>query len=497
MDLVLGDEAIDGVGIDTHEVALLQLLLEQGDGRHVEFAVAEQDAVALGLGGLDVGVLLLLVDGVEIDEVAVLVGLVVLDERAILVEGEIFALGVLHQRKVLGAVVEGVALGEHAVVDEELEVVPLLLILLAVLLEDAAQAVGDLLGDIGRDLLDVGVALEVAAADVERDVGRVDDAVEQRQELGDDALDVVGDEDLVAVELDLVALELDVGLDAREVEDAGEREGVIDVEVDPEQGIVVHGEERVVELLVVLVLERRRRLRPEGLDAVDDVVLVGIDLLAVLPLRLLAEDHGHGHKLAVLREQLLDGRFLEIVLAVVVDVEDDVGTAVGLLHPVDGVFGAAVAGPAHGVAALAPALGDDLDLLAHHEGGVESETEMADDGLGLVLVLVEEVGDAGEGNLVDVLVDLLGRHADAAVGDGERAGLLIEGDADGEVAQVAGEVACRGEGLHLLRGVHGVADHLAKEYLVVGIQKLLDDGEDVLRRYSNITFLFHYCDMSF
>ena len=238
MDLVLGDEAIDGIGIDTHEVALLQFLLEQGDGRHVEFAVAEQDAVALGLGGLDVGVLLLLVDGVEIDEVAVLVGLVVLDERAILVEGEVFALGVLHQRKVLGAVVEGVALGEHAVVDEELEVVPLLLILLAVLLEDAAQAVGDLLGDIGRDLLDVGVALEVAAADVERDVGRVDDAVEQREELGDDALDVVGDEDLVAVELDLVALELDVGLDAREVEDAGEREGVIDVEVDPEQGIV-------------------------------------------------------------------------------------------------------------------------------------------------------------------------------------------------------------------------------------------------------------------
>ena len=132
--------------------------------------------------------------------------------------------------------------------------------------------------------------------------------------------------------------------------------------------------------------------------------------------------------------------------------EDDVGTAVGLLHLVDGIFRAAVAGPAHGLAALAPALGDDLDLLAHQEGGVESETEMADDGLGLVLVLVEEVGDAGEGNLVDVLVDLLGRHADAAVGDGERAGLLIEDDADGEVAQVAGEVACRGEGLHLLRG---------------------------------------------
>ena len=95
-------------------------------------------------------------------------------------------------------------------VDEELEVVPFFFILLAVFLEDAVEAVGHFLGDVGGNLLHVGIALQIAAADVERDVGRVDDAMEQCEELGHDAVDLVGDEDLVAVELYLTFLQVDV-----------------------------------------------------------------------------------------------------------------------------------------------------------------------------------------------------------------------------------------------------------------------------------------------
>ena len=39
------------------------------------------------------------------------------------------------------------------------------------------QLLGHLLADVGGDFLDVVVALEVGAGDVQRDVGRVDDAV--------------------------------------------------------------------------------------------------------------------------------------------------------------------------------------------------------------------------------------------------------------------------------------------------------------------------------
>ena len=44
---------------------------------------------------------------------------------------------------------------------------------------------------------------------------------------------------------------------------------------------------------------------------------------------------------------------------------------------------------------------------------------MTDNGVGVVLVFVEEVVYAREGNLIDVLVDLFFCHADTPVADGE------------------------------------------------------------------------------
>ena len=94
---------------------------------------------------------------------------------------------------------------------------------------------------------------------------------------------------------------------------------------------------------------------------------------------------------------------------------------------------------------------------------------MADDGVGVVLVLVEEVVGARECNLVDVLVDFLFCHTEATVADGERALVLVETDVDGQVAQLALEVAFRGIGFELLRGVDGVRDELAQEDFVVAV----------------------------
>jgi hypothetical protein len=43
--------------------------------------------------------------------------------------------------------------------------------------------------------------------------------MQQRQEVGHDALHLIGDEYLIAIELNLVALQVDVALDLREIED--------------------------------------------------------------------------------------------------------------------------------------------------------------------------------------------------------------------------------------------------------------------------------------
>ena len=70
---------------------------------------------------------------------------------------------------------------------------------------------------------------------------------------------------------------------------------------------------------------------------------------------------------------------------------------------------------------------------------------MSDDvgsfGLALGLELGDELLRAREGDLVDVLVDLFGVHTDASVADGEGLFLLVDFHLDGEVAQLALELA--------------------------------------------------------
>ena len=486
----LEDKAVDRVAIHADEARLLDLLLQLSDGVDVELSVHDEDVVAAILGRLDVAVLLVRVGGVEVDDAAFLIGLLGGDQLAILLEGVIGAVDVLEQGKLRGAVVE-LLVAEHAVLDEELQAVPLLFEGLAVVLEDLLQAIGHLLGDVRGDLLHVLVALQVGAGDVERDVGRVEHAVQQGEELGYDALHGVGDEHLVAVEPDLVALQIHVAFDAREVEDTGQVEGIIHVEVDPEERLVGHRVELAVERLVVLILQLRGLAHPSGLGVVDDVVLVGVDILAVLPLLLLAEGDGDGQVAAVFLEQRGDLVLFEEVLVVVVDVEDDVRAAVVLLRLGHFVFRRALAAPPHGRGALLIRAGDDLHLFRHHERGVEAEPEVADDGGRVVLVFLDELLGAGEGDLVDVAIDLVGRHAHAAVGDDELA--FLRADADREVAQLALELADGGQRLELLRGVDGVRDQLAEEDLVVAVEEFFDDGEDVFTGYANVPLGFLFC----
>ena len=122
---------------------------------------------------------------------------------------------------------------------------------------------------------------------------------------------------------------------------------------------------------------------------------------------------------------------------------------------------------------------------------------MADDVVGIVLVLLEEVGDTREGDLVDILVDLLLGHADTVVADGNGAFVGIEIHTDGEVAQIALEIALLLKGLHLLRGIDSIGNHLTEEDLVIAIKKLLDDWKNVLSRYANITFLHSFYIFTF
>ena len=66
------------------------------------------------------------------------------------------------------------------------------------------------------------------------------------------------------------------------------------------------------------------------------------------------------------------------------------------------------------------------------------------------------------------------------VGNRDFAGFFVHGHAHFQLTQLAFELAQLGQALQLLSGIDGIADQFPQENLVVGIQELLDDGEDVL-----------------
>ena len=103
--------------------------------------------------------------------------MVVFNECAILFVCEVLAIYVGKEREILCTVVE-IGLRKHTVVHEKLQVVPLLFVFLAVLFEYSVQAVSHFLGDVSRYFLHVGIALQVAAAYVQRYIRRVYDTME-------------------------------------------------------------------------------------------------------------------------------------------------------------------------------------------------------------------------------------------------------------------------------------------------------------------------------
>ena len=79
--------------------------------------------------------------------------------------------------------------------------------------------------------------------------------MQQRQEFGHNAFYLVGNEDLIAIELYLVALQINVVLDAWEIENTREIERIVHIQMYPEERFILHGIKLLIELLVIFVLQ--------------------------------------------------------------------------------------------------------------------------------------------------------------------------------------------------------------------------------------------------
>ena len=153
---------------------------------------------------------------------------------------------------------------------------------------------------------------------------------------------------------------------------------------------------------------------------------------------------------------------------------DNVGADALLLAGGDGVAVSAAALPldAHVLAVLA---GDDGDLVRDHEGRIEADTELADNGeilaLGLILVhLALELERAALRDDAEVILAFLHRHADAVVAHGQGARLLIGDDVDLIIRAAHADVRVRqGQIAQLVYRVGRVGDDLTQEDLTVGV----------------------------
>ena len=360
----------------------------------------------------------------------------------------------------------------------------------AVLAREEGEVLGAVLlhvGELAEDLADERLAdaahgrvvLEHLAGDVERQVGALHDAAHEREVAGEQLLDVVADEDAAHVELQAelgVRVEQVVGRGARDEHERLELGRALGGDADRgERGLAVVGDV-LVERLDLLGRRLGLGLLPDGLHGVDLLGLLRLGVL-VLFVRLLArvgaQEDRIGEVVRVGADELLEAPRVEVLLRVVAQVQDD-RRAVGrvVVRGLQVVLALAVGGPLHAVGAAAA--GRHVHAVGDHERGVEADAELADElgRAGLVLHRLQEALRAGGGDGAEVRLDLPGGHADAVVGDRERAGPLVRDELDAVV---------RIGGLRLVREaleagavdrVGGVGEQLAEEHLLLGVERM-------------------------
>ena len=258
---------------------------------------------------------------------------------------------------------------------------------------------------------------------------------------------------------------------------------------DDAQRRVGIGKPLLVELVVLLLGDVALLPLPQGHHAVQSLPLEFLLVLRVLlSAALLQHRMGHLHAdgeadiVRILLHQLVQRilpqvlAVLVLLLAVLLDVHDDVGAHRLLLAGLDGV--AVHAGGLPLPRLLLPVLpGNDGDLVSHHEGGIKAHAELADDiGVrgGVAVQLLPELETAGGGDDAQIVLQLLPVHADAVIADGQQTLLLVQHQLDGKLVPAnAHLIVGEAEIAQLVDGVGGVGDDLPQEDLLVGV-----DGVD-------------------
>ncbi len=179
----------------------------------------------------------------------------------------------------------------------------------------------------------------------------------------------------------------------------------------------------------------------------------------------------------VLLHNLLQAPAVGVLPAFFVEVKKDCGAGDGALCGLNVEARLAVAHPAPGLVFTRLA-GDDLDAVGDHEGAVEADPELADEiriPFRISGKLREEVFRTRAGDGAQVRDQILLIHADACVGDRERAVLLVELQVDARIERKRlVDILCKRQVAQLVERVGGVRNELAQEDLRMRVERVDD-----------------------
>ncbi|MNO68406.1 hypothetical protein D3C76_592350 [compost metagenome] len=190
----------------------------------------------------------------------------------------------------------------------------------------------------------------------------------------------------------------------------------------------------LVELLVFLVLDLGTRTGPQGAGAVDGFPLNGRLLFTFGSGHFFRQLDRQSDVVGVLLDDVAQTPAIGELVFTGLQVQDDASAALGLVDGCDFEIAFAFGRPMHAFAGRAAgATAEHIDFVGDDEGGVETDTELADQVRVFLLVagqVLHEIGGAGLGDGTQVGDRVFAAHADTVVFEGDGFSVLVEAHAD-------------------------------------------------------------------
>ena len=412
----------------------------------------------------------------------------------ILLERLLALLGGVEYQKILEEVGVSAVFVAHAALDVDAEVLPELLVLGTVVLHHLLKLALYLLFKVLTDDLELAVVLKYLTGDIQAQVGGIDNAAHKVEVIVHELVAVFLNKHAVAVELDALlggAAHLMVDILARDKEHRLVGHIALGIHAQNDCGVVLVTACLLIPLGAFLVGDIGLAALPDGHHGVNGLGLCDIDLLhdgvAVLVGLagglLLLTGNVHDYRPAdivgvFLNQRLelpnLQERAVDLLVGVLFYMHDDIRADGVLVAVGDGVAVSTGALPLN-AGLLAVLAAYNGDLVGDHERRVEAHAELTDDGkilaLGLVCVhLALELIRAGLCDNAEVGFRFGLGHADAVVGHGDEALVLIDGDADTVIGPVKADlIVGQRQVAQLVDSVGCIGDDFTQEYLLVGV----------------------------